>query len=316
VPFYGKQALKTILGELGVRLDKNRGQCYLIDQNMVQFILQQAELDPTQDRVLEIGPGLGSLSDGLAEKSMQLFLIENDHKIGDFLIKNFQKTIPNDQLEIQSNPFESTTKKICMTIGDALTIQFPNVNKIVANIPYQISAPILFKIIDTWRYERVVLMVQKEFADNLIASPNSEKYSRLSAAIGLFLQVKIIKHVSKSCFYPVPKVDSVIVRITAKPGLGSNSPENRYKNEYLTFLKGIFPYKNKNLRKAIGFYLDTISKENNQWILAPLLIADEFLSTIRVRNLSPDQLFTIMLFILGKSPLALADLRGKISQKN
>lgn len=312
MPFVGKQALKTILADLNVRLDKKRGQCFLLDQNVLNFILKQAELDPIQDRVLEVGPGLGSLSEGLAEKSLQLFLIENDRKIGEYLINYFRKNISADQLEIQSTPTDGSMKKICITIGDALALPFPNVNKIVSNIPYQISAPLLFKIIDTWKYNRVVLMVQKEFAENLIATPTSDKYSRLSAAVGLYLQVRILKNVPKSCFYPIPKVDSVIILLIAKPELNANSPENQFKYEYLTFLKGVFPYKNKNLRKALGFYLDTIPQEKNPWIQAPLLLGDEVLGTIRIRNLSSNQLFAIMLFLLGKSPLKLEDLRKNI----
>ena len=125
MPFFTRSALLPQLAQLGIRLDKQKGQCYLIDQNLANFIIAEAELNPEIDTVLEIGPGLGTLSDFLAAKSRQLFLIEYDKKMVHFLAENFQLQYESVLInpDMQSIPSEA---RIILYQGDALenTISF------------------------------------------------------------------------------------------------------------------------------------------------------------------------------------------------
>jgi 16S rRNA (adenine1518-N6/adenine1519-N6)-dimethyltransferase len=300
MPFYGKRALLDQLTALGVRLDKQRGQCYLIDENIIQKIIEFASLQPDRDSVLEIGPGLGILTDELIKYVKKVVLIENDRKIGQFLSQTLQKNydtqvVDSTDLKFHTDLSNSDTYKVVFWLADALTVQFPPVTKIVSNIPYQISAPLLFKIIESWRYEKVILMVQKEFADHLTAAPNSEKYSRISAAAGLYLSIKQLYSVPHSCFYPVPKVDSVIIELTRPANLTDDSPEILYRSEYLEFLRGIFPYKNKGLKKAISFYLETDAQLIKKYPYLDDLKKLEELGQRKVRTYGAAELFRIMM---------------------
>jgi len=262
VPFYSKRQLLPKLREMNIRLDKKRGQCYLIDENIANFIIKEVEIDENKDIILEIGSGLGTLSDSLVKRGKKVYIIN----------------------------------------GDAIKIPFPVVTKIVGNIPYQISAPLIFKIIDSWdvnNLKKCILMVQDDFANRLIAKVNSKNYSRISAAVGLYLNIKKIKIVSSSCFFPKPHVTSVIIELTAKNSLLADSPENLYRKDYLSFLRGVFPFKNKSLRNAISFFLKNNENAANQFKYFNKIIKNLELYPFinrKLRRFSPQQLFNLMLY--------------------
>ena len=198
MPFFVKSELLAILGRLNIRLDKMRGQCYLVDRNIVNILLQHADLDPQKDIVAEIGSGLGTLSDFLIESTKKTFLIESDKKIVNFLKEHFEAKYPIHFMSENKSScpaLDRENEKVVILHRDVLKTPFPCVNKIIGNIPYQISAPIIFKLIEEWNFEKAILMVQQEFADRLTASLNSPKYSRLSAATSLFLEVKKLHQV-------------------------------------------------------------------------------------------------------------------------
>jgi 16S rRNA (adenine1518-N6/adenine1519-N6)-dimethyltransferase len=298
LPFFGKNELQTQLSNLGIHLDKKRGQCYLIDRNIAEFMIIQANLDPIRDSVIEIGPGLGVLSDLLAANSKHLYLIELDKKIAEFLKNHFEHRF---ELQYYENiaDWNNSMAKIGLLHGDALKSAFPPANKIVANIPYQISAPLIFKILENWQYDKVILMIQKEFADHLVAEPDSEKYTRLSAAASFFLDVKILKLVPAECYFPKPQVDSAIIELHLKEHV-KNDNLLQYRELFLELIKGIFPYKNKGLKKAIKFYFDSNSTGPELFPNLLTSIEKEDIGDQRVRTFSPDILFKIALMGAGK----------------
>jgi len=305
VPFYSKRQLLPKLRELNIRLDKKRGQCYLIDQNIANFIIKEVEIDGNKDVILEIGSGLGTLSDSLIKRGKKVYLIDNDEKISKFLFTHLKSNYKVELIRFSSDPidFEQFTNVRGIIInGDAIKIPFPEVTKIVGNIPYQISAPLIFKIIDSWdinKLNKCILMVQDDFANRLIANVNSKNYSRISAAVGLYLNIKKIKIVPSSCFFPKPHITSVIIELTAKNSLLADSPENLYRKDYLSFLRGVFPFKNKSLRNAISFFLkndeDAVTKFKyfKEIIKNPELFP--FINK-KLRRFSPQQLFNLMLY--------------------
>lgn len=311
MPYFSASELQSMQHSLGIRLDKSRGQCYLIDKNILKLIIQYANLNPEQDRVIEIGAGLGILSDYLIQNSSQTFLIENDRKIANFLYNSYKNQFSCEFVDLSNipsfsdiqNKIESvshSSAKVVILFGDAMKIPFPSANRVVANIPYQISAPLIFKLIEDWQYKQVNLMVQAEFADRLTAAVNKSSYSRLGASTGLFLEVLINHTVQPRSFYPPPRITSKLITLKPKPPLniaGFNNWEN--KTLYLLFLEGIFPHKNKTLRNAIKIWLKHNPPINSEFPYFSKLITNpkEFPGALdKVRSISPKTLFRWCIF--------------------
>ncbi|MCF2138822.1 MAG: 16S rRNA (adenine(1518)-N(6)/adenine(1519)-N(6))-dimethyltransferase RsmA [Candidatus Lokiarchaeota archaeon] len=310
MPYFTPQDLKAMQQELGIKLDKNRGQCYLIDKNIIHLILQYAKLNPNRDYVIEIGAGLGILSDFLIQNSKKVFLIENDRKIAKFLYSAYRNDYSCDyydvdQLNCKIETFRSqistSEAKVIIIFGDVLKIPLPNANRVVANIPYQISAPLIFKLIEEWQFDQVNLMVQTEFADRLTASVNSSNYSRLAASVGLFLDVHINHHVNPNSFYPPPRVSSKLITLKRKSPIYVGDFQSWDNKElYLTFLRGVFPHKNKSIRNALKLWLkhsDEICKTKYQYFNKFIENPSHFVfSNEKVRNLTPKTLFKLCIF--------------------
>ncbi len=180
-----------------IRLHKKFGQVFLIDKNIVENICKYADIKD-DEIVLEIGAGTGNLTENLLKYAKQVISIEYSDKLACILRDKFKT--------------ELETGKLILIEGDALKIDFPYFDKIVSNIPYQISSPLLFKIFK-YRFKKAILLVQKEFAMRLVALPGTENYSRLSVNAYYFGSTKILAQVSRSCFRPVPNVDSAIIDI-------------------------------------------------------------------------------------------------------
>lgn len=272
-PFFSPRELINQLKALGIHLDKTRGQCFLIDRNIAEFIVNA--LDPCEkDSVLEIGPGLGTLTDFIFNKAGKLTLVEQDKKFYEFQNEHY-KNNPN----------------VMVLHGDALKIEWPMVNKIISNVPYQISGP-LFAKIATFNFEKGIFMVQKEFADRLIAVPNSADYGRLSVIYSLLFEVTILKQVSNTVFLPKPKVESTIISVIPKIIETTRQNEIRnHLNSLIKFLQLIFPYKNKILRRAIKDGMKTLNNERESAQLDNLLayIEREGLAEKRVRAITPEE---------------------------
>lgn len=320
MPKYSKRNLILKLGELGIALDKRRGQCYLIDHNIINSIIHFADLDPEEDTVLEVGAGMGILSDQLIANSKQAFLIENDRKIGEFLASYYSSSQPT--LVLGENDYNSRTvdtlssgKHVVLILADALKIQFPKVSKIVANIPYQISAPLIFKLIEEWDYDRVILMVQKEFARRMVGKVNSKDYSRLSAAVGLFLDIAELKNVPPTCFFPQPRVHSTIIELRQRVDTIDKDLKERWRKSYLALLRGVFPYKNRTLRNAIKLYFknEPHAKEKMHFLNNGLENPEtnhtlEQILGRKVRSIAPTQYFFLMLYGLLGEPEYLSQI--------
>ncbi len=173
-----------------------KSQNFLINPKIADYIVDIANLKD-DDIVLEIGAGKGILTERLLKKS-RVIAIEIDPQLCDFLRIKFREFVENGRLKI-----------VC---GDALKIDFPNFTKIVANIPYHISSPLIFKILE-YDFILGVLMLQREFAERLCAKPKSPNYGRLSVMMYYHGYAEILRFVKKDNFRPIPKVDSAIVKI-------------------------------------------------------------------------------------------------------
>ena len=171
-------------------------QNFLINPRIADFIVERAELKQ-EDIVLEIGSGKGILTSRLLQKC-EVYAIEIDRTLCEYLESIFAEEINEGRLHL-----------LC---GDALKLDFPKFTKVVANVPYHISSPLLFKIL-AHEFNRGILMLQYEFAERLCATTGSKKYGRLSVMMYYHGNAKILKRVKRGNFRPVPKVDSAIVEI-------------------------------------------------------------------------------------------------------
>ena len=134
--------------------------------------------------------------------------------------------------------------------GNALTVDLPDVNKIIANLPYSISSEITFRILKDIQFETAILMYQKEFASRLVSLPGTSDYSRLTVNVQYHANVEEVLDVPATMFYPLPAVDSTVVRMTRR----LNGPFARDDEIFHWMVGGIYPYPNKNLRKVLRIW--------------------------------------------------------------
>ena len=221
---------KDILNENGIKLNKNLGQNYLIDKNKRDQIIGFGDITKN-DVVLEIGTGIGTLTIEIAKKAKRVIAIEQDAKICKILAKRL-KDEKIDNVELIND--------------DALKVDFPPFNKIISNLPYQISSPITFKFLD-YDFDLAVLMYQKEFADRMNGEVGSKNYSRLSAMLYFKCDVEKLTDVSCESFIPKPQIDSTVVKLTPK----ENKISTEEFNTYSKFAKALFQHRNKKIRNAL-----------------------------------------------------------------
>lgn len=192
--------IKELLKRHNFRPSKRFGQNFLTSEAVLSKIIESAALSEC-DTVLEIGPGIGNLTQKLAEKAKRVISVEKDSR----MIKVMEKTLKD-------------FKNITVVEGDILKTSLQESlgsYKIVANLPYYIVSPLIRKFLETENPpERMILMVQKEVAQRIAAKP--PKMSMLAVSVQFYADPKIISYVPKGSFWPAPKVDSAIIRITPR----------------------------------------------------------------------------------------------------
>lgn len=264
---------KNILNQHGITLNKNLGQNYLIDKNKRNQIIGFGDVDKN-DVVLEIGTGIGTLTIELAKKAKKVIAIEQDENICKILTKRL-KDEKIDNVELIND--------------DALKVDFPKFNKIISNLPYQISSPITFKFLE-YDFDLAILMYQKEFADRMNGEVGSKNYSRLSAMLYFKCNVETLTNVSAESFIPKPKIDSTVIKMTPKENRISDDDFKIYSN----FTKALFQHRNKKIKNALIDSRHIISNIDKK-ILKKRLNAieddelNEYLSK-RVVELTPEEI--------------------------
>ena len=236
-----KHTLST-LSELNIKASKSMGQNFLIRNSIITKIIKKANIEKN-DRIIEIGGGIGILTRSLVKTGAKITVIEKDRKLADYL----QKTYP------EVNVIE----------GDALKEDFPEHDKIVANLPYSISTPILAKIFHS-ESSHAILMLQKEVADRCVAKPGDRNYSRLSVLCQLHATPEKLFDINPDAFFPKPKVTSSVVEFSIKPIQLSNSHEEV---ELLT--RNLFTLRRRTVRSVLRGFLKRKVSESSVWDEAP-----------------------------------------------
>ncbi|MEO0367651.1 MAG: 16S rRNA (adenine(1518)-N(6)/adenine(1519)-N(6))-dimethyltransferase RsmA [Pseudomonadota bacterium] len=179
---------------------KSLGQNFLQDANIIQKIVAAVSPRDT-DQVIEIGPGRGALTEHLLSSNCQLTVIEFDRDLANFWLERAE-----------------TEDKLTVHAADALKVDFDSLSqrnfKLVGNLPYNISSPLLLKMIDVGpRLQSVVVMLQKEVIDRISASPNTKQYGRLSVVLQQAFMIKSLFNVPPTAFFPPPKVTSAVAEL-------------------------------------------------------------------------------------------------------
>ncbi len=255
-------------------------QHFLIDPDYLDRIVAAADLRP-EDVVLEIGAGIGNLTERLARKARKVIAVELDPTLVRVLHDRF------DEVE-----------NIKIIAGDALKIDFPEFDKVVSNLPYSISSEITFKLL-RHKFKLGILMYQYEFAVRMVSLPNCKDYSRLTVDTCYFADASILMKVPKSAFQPTPEVDSAVVKLVPRP-----APfEVKDQAFFMDFVAAVFSQRRKKLRNAILNTNHVLKIPEIKEIIARL---PEDLMSKRAENLSPEELAQVanQIVDLKKSDLA------------
>jgi len=197
--------VRSILDALDLKPSRVLGQNFLIDQNILKLMVNRAELQPS-DHVLEIGPGLGVLTEALLQHNVQVTAVEKDALLCRYLHERFDGQARFTLIE-----------------GDALDVDLKSIvaggaNKLISNLPYSVGNRILVDVVaEAVIPELMLVMVQRDVARRMVAKPGSKTYGLLTLLIQNDYEILIEKHVSPNCFLPTPQIWSSIVRFTRRP---------------------------------------------------------------------------------------------------
>ncbi|MTI69342.1 MAG: 16S rRNA (adenine(1518)-N(6)/adenine(1519)-N(6))-dimethyltransferase RsmA [Firmicutes bacterium] len=253
---YSPRVTKDVLNKHGFRLSKSLGQNFLIDGNIIDKICEGAEIE-NDDLCLEIGPGIGTLTQGLLERAKKVLAIEIDKKLIPVL---------NDTLGDYNN--------LEIINGDVLKLDLKNVIneklgdkkiKVAANLPYYITTPIVMKLLEEkLNIKKIVVMVQKEVAMRMQAEPGTKDYGALSIAVQYYSNPEIVTIVPNNVFIPKPKVDSAVIALNVY-----DEPKVKVKDEKLMFevVKAAFGKRRKTLANSLSSSSLNIEKSKIKEIL-------------------------------------------------
>jgi 16S rRNA (adenine1518-N6/adenine1519-N6)-dimethyltransferase len=213
---------------------KRLGQNFLIDPNIVRKIVTLAEITP-HDTVLEIGPGRGILTEALCKTEARVTAIEIDPRLHEYLGER-----------------QSDLRNLTLVLDDAMAYPFdqlPVGTIVVANLPYYISTPLLFRLLDgRERFSRLVLMLQNEVADRLVAKPGTSEYGVLSVMAQYAAEITKAFKVSAQCFRPRPEVGSAVVLLRTKKERGLQLEEEP---QFAALVKAAFAHRRKTLVNSL-----------------------------------------------------------------
>lgn len=263
---YQPSLLREILDNYQLDLRKSLGQNFLIDGNILKNIREFSGVDEN-DTILEIGPGIGTLSEELLEHIHFLYMVEIDGRAVEVLeetLKRYsnKKIIHEDILKVDFSKILEKNQKI----------------KVVANLPYYITTPILAKLLPKREYfESITVMVQKEVAERMVAEKDSKTYGSLSVFIQYYAEAEILMTVPPTAFMPPPKVDSAVIQLKLK-----EDQEEINEDLFFTILHSGFQQRRKTILNSLTSGESPLNKK----VLRKILEELDLDPRLRVENLS------------------------------
>ncbi len=261
-----RERLFSLISKYGLKTSHELGQNFLVVPDVVERNVERAELSE-RDVVLEVGPGLGVLTDALSRVAGKVYAVEKDPR----LVRILRGEYGWPNVEIIE--------------GDALKVGFPGFNKVVSNLPYQISSPITFRFLKHG-FERAVLMYQLEFAERIVAKPGDKNYSRLSLMVQAKATAEIVERIGRGAFWPRPKVDSAVVLMEPK-----NRADTVELNEDL--VRALFQHRGSTVLAALkkSYHMLGMKREEFRRIRPALATLPH--AKKRVFHLSPEEVLEI-----------------------
>jgi len=238
--------MRSLLAKRDIRLTRSLGQNFLHDQNQLRKIVEAAEIKRT-DKILEIGPGLGPLTELLLENAGEVLAIEMDRRLVEVLRERFELAISNSKLKTQNSEFE-------LLHDDALEFLRREPRdwsgwKLVANLPYSVASPILVELAQSPRRpERMVTTLQLEVAQRLMARADDDDYGVLTLLVQLDYEPRASFKIPADCFFPAPNVDSmcVVLQRRARPLLADGQ-----RAAFVKIVKRAFSQRRKMMLKLL-----------------------------------------------------------------
>ena len=229
-----------VLNKFGISAQKRYGQNFLIDSNILEKIVKSAGITK-DDTVLEIGPGIGTLTQHIANAAGKVICVEIDTKmipVLEYTLSEFDNvTVINQDI------LKADIKGILAEHGAKSA-------KVVANLPYYITTPIIMELLEkNLPIESITVMIQKEVAERMQVGPGSKDYGALSLAVAFYSNAEVKMTVSPNCFIPRPNVDSAVIRLDKlkEPRVSVNN-----KSEMFRIIKGAFEQRRKTLTNALS----------------------------------------------------------------
>jgi 16S rRNA (adenine1518-N6/adenine1519-N6)-dimethyltransferase len=235
----GPADVRTLAADLGLRPTKTLGQNFVIDANTVRRIVRDAEV-AADDVVLEVGPGLGSLTLGLLPAARGVVAVELDPVLAERLPATVEDRAP------------SCAERLTVVPGDALRVTSlpgPAPTALVANLPYNVAVPVVLHLLATFPSLRHgLVMVQAEVADRLTAGPGGKVYGVPSVKMAWYAETRRAGNVGRAVFWPAPNVDSGLVAFTRRPAPDTDVP----RTEVFAVVDAAFAQRRKTLRAALA----------------------------------------------------------------
>ncbi|MBP3967036.1 16S rRNA (adenine(1518)-N(6)/adenine(1519)-N(6))-dimethyltransferase RsmA [Paenibacillus lignilyticus] len=248
---------KDIIARYGFTFKKSLGQNFLIDQNILRNIVSAAELDETKG-ALEIGPGIGALTQKLAEAAGRVAAVEIDNRLIPIL---------TDVLADTPNVHVVHGDVLKLDLAKLLREQFAGLSgvSVVANLPYYVTTPILMKLLEEkLPLEHIVVMIQKEVAQRMAAKPGGKEYGSLSVAVQYYCVPELVCIVPHTVFIPQPNVDSAVIKLSLR-----DKPAVEVEDEahFFQTVQACFAQRRKTIANNLTAYVGKVNREK----LGPLL---------------------------------------------
>lgn len=264
-----------MLAECNIQPSKRLGQSFLADANILRKIIAAADIAP-DDRIFEVGPGVGALTGALAFTAQEVVALELDRRLVELLTNTLRDT-PRVRI-IQGDILKADLRAL---LGDGPW-------KLLANLPYSIVGPAIARLVAHRQlFALMVLMVQREVAQRLAASPSIKQYGVLSVLVQAHMQVDIVGQVSRTCFYPQPQVDSALVRLAPR---SQSAVEEGIEPAFIAVVRAVFRQRRKTIQNALAVAAELkLTRED----AARLLQAADIDAGLRPAALSPEEFATI-----------------------
>lgn len=237
-----KRQIQALLAEHGLRPRHRFGQNFMIDGNLLRLVADAAQIVPG-DHVIEVGPGTGSLTEELQSRGARVVAIEIDRDLAGLLRVRFESS-PNFRL-IEGDSLAGKHALNAQLHSAILGAKSAGgIVRLAANLPYNIASPLIIELLIAG-IDLLAFTVQREVAQRLRASPGGKDYGALSVMTQLLSRVEILRTLPPQAFWPMPKIESALVRLTSEDQLAGRAAE------FSAFVHRLFSFRRKTLRKAV-----------------------------------------------------------------